>query len=249
MQDNENQVNQESSNSKTTIDKLLEINKIDSLISMALGEKAQVNKELENKIKTINEIKQKSLKLTAEFEEKQRAYKKQEDFLKSEQEKLVARRKALSTLNDSKSQIKAEKEVDKAAKQLSAMEEQLISQLDIIAKLENDSKETQELFISTQSSLEAMQAESEATFQTIDSRISTYEAEKKHLQTDVNTKDLNVYNRVSQRYQGSSMAQIEGKSCGGCYCSLSPQVIVQVSRMQDLITCQSCGRILYLKKE
>jgi predicted nucleic acid-binding Zn-ribbon protein len=57
-----------------------------------------------------------------------------------------------------------------------------------------------------------------------------------------------VYDRLAQRSRdGIAVAEVINGSCNACYISLRPQVQVEVKRGGQIITCENCSRILYLR--
>jgi predicted nucleic acid-binding Zn-ribbon protein len=55
-----------------------------------------------------------------------------------------------------------------------------------------------------------------------------------------------VYNRLSQRSRdGIAVAEVVNGSCSACFMALRPQMLVEVKRGEQIITCESCTRILY----
>ena len=56
-----------------------------------------------------------------------------------------------------------------------------------------------------------------------------------------------VYNRLAQRSRdGIAVAEVVNGSCSACFMSLRPQMQVEVRRGDQIITCESCTRILYI---
>lgn len=238
-----------SENETSLIDKLKEINNIDSQYAIALAEKTNLDKQISEKEENLKVLLKKAEKAVGEYSEKQRLYTKEEQYLKAEQEKIVERRKALRSLADFKLQEKAEREVTQASKQISVMEENLILQLDSIEELSKVSELAKQEAITLKESLDKLKEESVEHYKTLEERMSGYEKESLELKSGLDPKSISQYDRVVSRYAGEALAKIDGVSCTGCYCSLGPQILVKVSRANDLIMCQSCGRILYLEKE
>jgi hypothetical protein len=58
-----------------------------------------------------------------------------------------------------------------------------------------------------------------------------------------------VYRRVSRGRQGLAVVPMVGGACGGCFSNLPTRLTVEVKAMEELITCEACGRILIWKEE
>ncbi|MCB1053992.1 MAG: hypothetical protein KDD11_00590 [Acidobacteria bacterium] len=70
---------------------------------------------------------------------------------------------------------------------------------------------------------------------------------------------LSQYDRVAARHNGDALAPIRELDnlrkgprswhCGSCNFNVRPQVLVEVSRKESLLLCDSCKRILYVPEE
>ena len=58
-----------------------------------------------------------------------------------------------------------------------------------------------------------------------------------------------TYERVSRMRAGLALAEARDYSCMACRMKIRPQVFTEIRRGNSVITCESCGRILYFKQE
>jgi len=56
---------------------------------------------------------------------------------------------------------------------------------------------------------------------------------------------LSIYERVLKARDGKAVVQAEGRMCGGCQMSIVPNDFTRLLRMNEIVTCRSCERILY----
>ena len=55
-----------------------------------------------------------------------------------------------------------------------------------------------------------------------------------------------LYSRISNKIRdGVAVAEARNRSCTACFMSLRPQVMSEIRRGEEIITCDNCGRILY----
>jgi hypothetical protein len=61
-----------------------------------------------------------------------------------------------------------------------------------------------------------------------------------------------IYNDVLARYErlrkgtgGLAIVAVENNACGGCNMRLPPQLVNEIKRNDQFLTCENCGRILY----
>jgi predicted nucleic acid-binding Zn-ribbon protein len=58
-----------------------------------------------------------------------------------------------------------------------------------------------------------------------------------------------TYERLSRMRSGFALAEARDYSCMACRMKIRPQVFADIRRGESIITCESCGRILYFKSE
>lgn len=57
---------------------------------------------------------------------------------------------------------------------------------------------------------------------------------------------LTMYDRLLKLPDRRPMAELEGRNCSGCHSSVTLEAIEHLKMQQTLVTCNTCGRILYL---
>jgi len=57
---------------------------------------------------------------------------------------------------------------------------------------------------------------------------------------------LDQYEKLLGAREGQAMAMLDGRVCQGCYVSVPNNIYVRLARAMELVSCPSCGRILYL---
>lgn len=81
------------------------------------------------------------------------------------------------------------------------------------------------------------------------------EHRKQEFAENIPGKILSQFERVAEYHEGDAMASVVkplGKHddfvCGGCHMNLTAEIVNALMTRDDLQTCNSCGRILYLDK-
>jgi len=74
---------------------------------------------------------------------------------------------------------------------------------------------------------------------------------KKRQELIVNVKRpvLSTYERIRRVRGKNTVIEINKYACGGCHSAIPPQKAVEIRNMDQLILCESCGRILVYKNE
>jgi uncharacterized protein len=141
----------------------------------------------------------------------------------------------------------AMRETDTLQKQISALETKDLEKMAEIEEVEKELEERAEEINSLDKNRSAALAmfDAEMAKDTAD-----FEAETKKRAGVFDTlppQMASVYNRLAQRSRdGIAVAEVVNGSCSACFMSLRPQMQVNVRKGDEIITCESCSRILYI---
>lgn len=142
------------------------------------------------------------------------------------------------------------READAARKQISAFETHILEQMDAFDQAE---KELQE----RAPEVEKLGADLKARFKAFDEQAKTKQqelelarAERERLLKELPKAMSVLYTRISARIRdGMAMAEARNGACTACYMALRPQIMADVRRGNEVITCDNCNRILYYVPE
>ena len=142
------------------------------------------------------------------------------------------------------------READAARKQISALETQILEQMEIFEQAEKDLNERAP-------EVEKLGAEMQERFKGFDEQarvqqqqLESARSERERLLNELPKAMSALYKRISSRIRdGVVMAEARNGACTACYMALRPQVMADVRRGQEVITCDNCNRILYYAPE
>jgi predicted nucleic acid-binding Zn-ribbon protein len=142
------------------------------------------------------------------------------------------------------------READAARKQISAFETQVLEQMEVSDQAEKDLTERAP-------EVQNLRSEMEASFKAFDEQVRAQEqqlgaarAERERLMKELPKTMSSLYNRISARIRdGVAVAEARNGACTACYMALRPQVMADVRRGEEVITCDNCNRILYYAPE
>ena len=167
---------------------------------------------------------------------------------KSREDDIAKMRIALNSARTNKeySSVLSRINTDKA--DLSKLEEQM---LQIMMDIEDKQKEVQSLDeqVNTETeTLKTIQEELESKRDGIQNEIDKLEAKKDDLSVAIDPKYRELFDRLADRYDGEGMAEVQQKEkiCGGCYMGTPLELINRLLTRDEVITCPSCGRIMYM---
>lgn len=224
---------------------LIELSRLDVLLTGIVAERKRLQTKLTEaesslrKSALVAQTKQRAL------EERRTKYTQAEKSLKDERQKLVDRRKALTTLSNYKLQQAAEREIDHANETLSAQETVLIRMLEEIDAMASDFAAVETAFKGERDRYVALRDETAATLQTLETREKDYVAERVEIAKRVDSANLTQYERIKTKFPMGAVAKVSQSTCSGCFMQVGPQVAVLLGRGNALVRCPGCGRILF----
>jgi len=138
------------------------------------------------------------------------------------------------------------READSARKQISALETNVLEQMEAFDAAEKELGERAP-------EVEKLRGEMEESFKAFDAQVQQQQkqleeagANREQLLNDLPKQVSVMFKRISARIRdGVAVAEARNGACTACYMALRPQVMADVRRGEEVITCDNCNRILY----
>ena len=138
------------------------------------------------------------------------------------------------------------REIDAARKHISQLETQILEKMEVIEKSERALAEREPEISKLRAELEAKVSTFEAQARAWTAELAASRAAREELVARMPKTVSALYNRVSARMRdGIAVAEARNGSCTACSMVLRPQVMAQVRRGEEVLTCDNCNRILY----
>ncbi len=138
------------------------------------------------------------------------------------------------------------READSARKQISQLETQILEQLETLEQAEAALNERADEIVSLNSDRDAKLKAFDDETGTIGDRLAVARKERDEVFANLPKQLSNMYARIKARIRdGVAVAEARNRSCSACFMSLRPQVMAEIRRGEEVITCDNCGRILY----
>jgi predicted nucleic acid-binding Zn-ribbon protein len=228
---------------------LIELEKIDTEIDSFASKEATINENL-NKIL---EQEKKNIAVVADLEEAIADNKMKKSKSEAHLAELSAK---LDDIAKKSNIIKNEKEMkslqleEEIAKEQVAYANEEIERLDRIEKakegeittlkVENEAliTQAQEARENTKKEIEALEQQKKACFEN-----------KQKLVGEVPQKILSFYQKIRRWAGNTTVVPVKKQSCYGCFMKINDRVYADVIKSEEITTCPSCGRILYIEHE
>ena len=142
------------------------------------------------------------------------------------------------------------READAARKQISNLETQILEQMEIFDQAEQALKERAPEVEKLGEDMRARFAQFDEQAKTQQHELEAARSERERLLSSLPKPMSALYKRISARIRdGVAVAEARNGACTACYMSLRPQVMADVRRGDQVITCDNCNRILYYGPE
>ena len=139
------------------------------------------------------------------------------------------------------------READAARKQISGLETQILEQMEQLEQSEAALTERAGEIASMNSDREAKLKTFDEESGTIGDRLVTARKEREEVFASLPKPVSALYSRIGARIRdGVAVAEARNRSCSACFMSLRPQMMAEIRRGDEIITCDNCGRILYV---
>ena len=138
------------------------------------------------------------------------------------------------------------READAARKQISTLETQILEQMENLEKSEAALKERTDEIATLNSDRESRLKSFDEETRTQSEQLKTAQSERDQLFSSLPKALSGLYTRISSRIRdGVAVAEARNGACTACFMALRPQIMAEVRRGVEVITCDNCNRILF----
>ena len=138
------------------------------------------------------------------------------------------------------------READAARKAASQLETQILEKMETLEQSESQLQERAPEVERLRGEMETRLKEFEEQTRRQEAELIAARQERERLMATLPKPMSALYNRISARIRdGIAVAEARNGSCTACFMALRPQMMAEVRRGDDIITCDNCNRILY----
>ena len=226
------------------LERLIDLEKVDREVARLTEEVAALPKRVAAIEEKLAEHKAAVEKAKSQIKSNEAGRRQLEADIKGFQEKIVKYRSQSSSVKTNDEYRALMHEVEFAEKQISACEDKI---LELMISLENDEKSLKRA--EAELKTEAADVEKEkagAHVRTADDEklLAGLRERRAALRSGVNDNALAHYDRV-MRQRKSAISEARDQKCLACFVMLRPQTWQEIRSNEQIVTCSSCGRILY----
>lgn len=180
----------------------------------------------------------------------------QMEYLRKERRRLEGEVEVLSgKLSKYKDQLMAVKtnkeytavltEIETCNKEITSKEDEVLAIMEKMESQEKAMEADKHGFASKQDEVKKRRAELSQQIDALDVQLQALQSDRSRLLEGVSSALLNEYKRIAGARKGVALAEARDYSCQVCHVRLRPQMFNEVKKNEQIITCESCNRILY----
>lgn len=164
---------------------------------------------------------------------------------------IASEREKIEKYKSQQFQVKTNKQYDALTREIEYSQEKINTlqrEIDVLegrAKLAKADQETLKLEI------EALKTDLKEKLAELEVVNSEHEEEERRLQhkrekivVQISKDDIRTYERIRQAKDGLAVVPVRRNACGGCFKRVPPQIMQELRKNAQLMTCEHCGRIL-----
>lgn len=164
--------------------------------------------------------------------------------LKEKEEKLKKLQERMMAIKTNKEYDALIREIDQIKMDIGNLETRAVELMEII---ETEGKDLEIITGKAESIRKTNGRQLSSLQEQIDSvgaKIDEKDKERKELASHVGKRAIATYERIRRGKGGAAVVAVRKRACGACYKALPPQRIQEIKLGEQIITCDSCGRML-----
>lgn len=136
-------------------------------------------------------------------------------------------------------------EIEQAHKKKDALEEKILLILERVEQKQHEFAQAESQIVEAEKAFKEEKARLESQEQRLVQEVAELELRYQELAKQVDKKLLKQYMSLKSKVNVLALVPVRGTTCQGCQLQLPPQLVAEVKRGQELLTCAYCHRILY----
>ena len=164
-------------------------------------------------------------------------------------------RSKLSKLKDQQSAVKTNKEYTAILHEIQMAEEQIRNEEDKILEIMEESERLERVLKAAERDLQTRCTQLQQDIHRHETSVPGLEAEvaktqemRRAMDAGIEIDLLERYRKIADARKGIALAEAKEELCTLCHVRIRPQVYADLKQTEELHTCDSCSRILFLRE-
>jgi len=232
-----------------SVEQLVNLQAIDIEIDKLQKEITQIPRIINNLEEDFEQHKKHTEDLKKELNAVQVDKKNKEIELESKNSATKKHQTELYAVKDNKAYTTLQNEINTLKKTASGIEDEILQMLDTIDDLNHKLKEGRQHLQKQEEMMKDEIKKLGDREKILSEALSVKKEEREKAIAGIPPTVLKQYEQVRKKKQGLAIVEIKHNTCGGCHMNLTLQLVNEVRKGRELVCCENCLRILYLKQE
>lgn len=232
---------------KDQLIELLKLQELDTKIDELEVIKTDIPMRLDNQRLNVQFALDEVSKAKKQLEEAQKNKKLQELEMESKNEEIKKLQNHLYSVKDNKQYSAILQEINFVKESVSVLEEEIIQKLFVEDNIRKNINTSQENFKKEEANLKDLENQCNEEIKKVEEQLNQLKSKREEIARKINHNILSTYNNIREKIGGIGISEVIDSSCRGCNIGLRPQMIIEIKKYENLIFCESCGRILCAK--
>ena|ERR1051326_2467687 len=175
----------------------------------------------------------------------QKERKRLEDDIKVQEQKVSKLRDQMLGAKTNEQYRAFQHEIEYCEKEVRKFEDRILDLMGESEPLEKNVKTAEASLKEEKQQVEAEKASAREATAKDEKQLETLKAERQKIVAELNPQLIRDYERIRKKWHGTVVAEVVEGRCTACQIVLRPQFFQDLKRGEDLMFCESCGRIIY----
>ena len=227
---------------------LVNLQKMDFKILELERLKNNIPKEIEERKDSLNSAEEEYKNNETVLKETQKTIRTKEGALNDEMEHLKKTQVKLNVVKTNKEYSAVLSEIESIKKNKDKFEEEIIILLDTTELIKKKINESKKKVDNERTAWEGIVKEKGKELKSLEEEIKKSKIEREDVIGKIETKLVQIYQKLSDHKDKLAMAEVKNMSCQGCFIKVLPQKYNELKSGEDIIFCSNCQRILYCQE-
>jgi len=229
---------------KESLTSLVELQSIDSELEKLEAIKGDLPEQVNKLKRELQETETRHDTVKSDLEDVQKTKRQLESDLHEFADKSKKYQEQLYRVTSNREYDAITTEIDTIKTRINEVELQVIELLEKEETLNTELKSVESELTSLRENLETKEESLVKKIQETEKDVETFSKKREQVAARVNPQVLYQYERIRKGIGNTAVVAVQKYSCGGCFSAIPPQKVVEIRMMNQLILCESCGRIL-----
>ena len=224
---------------------VLRLQSLDSRISDLEKEVAALPKHIAEIEKTLESHQRRLDADRAALTANQKERKKLEGDVQVQEQKISKLRDQMSQAKTNEQYKAFQHEIEFCQKEIRKAEDRILELMSEAERLEANVKAAETALKNEKEEVEAEKKKARERTAEDQKQLKELQGERADIVRQVPVALIKLYDRIRKKWHGIALAAVQDGRCGRCYITLRPQLFQNLRSGDEIIRCESCGRILY----